>query len=125
MIFIAKALAQEPQLLLLDEPISALDIRYQLHVLKLMKAQARRGLAVIAALHDLNLAARFCDRLVLLTSGEMASAGTPEEVLRPETIRRAYEVRALVRNDPWIGSPSVTAFSDEEQDRIIITAEER
>lgn len=112
MVFIAKALAQEPKLLLLDEPISALDIRYQLQVLKLMRHWAQKGMTVIAALHDLNLAARFCDTLFLLTDGEVISTGTPEQVLTPEIIRRAYNVHVEVRNDPWIGAPSITAISE-------------
>lgn len=111
MVLIAKALAQEPQVLLLDEPISALDLRYQLHVLELMRNLARQGRTVIAALHDLNLAARFCHRLVLLANGEVNGSGTPEEVLTPETIERAYDVRAIVRIDPWFGSPCLTAIS--------------
>jgi iron complex transport system ATP-binding protein len=125
MIFIAKALAQEPRLLLLDEPISALDIRYQLHVLELMRMLTQRGMTVVAALHDLNLAARFCDRLVLLMDGEIVGAGTPEEVLTPEMIQRTYKVQAKVRMDPWVGSPTITAISEDfdssAQDRAITT----
>jgi len=110
MVFIAKAIAQDPELLLMDEPISALDIRNQLHVLELMRKLASSGLTVIAALHDLNLAARYCDKLVLLHDGEVIDTGTPEEVLTAETIHQAYEVLAKVHSDPWIGSPVITAI---------------
>ncbi|BFH63679.1 Fe(3+) dicitrate ABC transporter ATP-binding protein FecE [Paenibacillus azoreducens] len=110
MVFIAKALAQEPELLLLDEPISALDIRYQLHVLELMRNLSEKGLTVIAALHDLNLAARFCDRLALLNRGEMVNIGEPEEVLTADSIFKTYGVYARVTADPWLGCPSVTAL---------------
>ncbi|MDF2660311.1 MAG: iron-dicitrate transporter ATP-binding protein [Paenibacillus sp.] len=112
MIFIAKALAQNPHLLLLDEPISALDIRYQLHVLALLRKLADEGMTVIAALHDLNLSARYCDKLVLLTEGEIMHAGSPSEVLTPLKLRLAYGVRARVQPDPWFGWPTVTAVGN-------------
>ncbi|MFC4601992.1 heme ABC transporter ATP-binding protein [Cohnella hongkongensis] len=110
MVLIAKALSQEPRLLLLDEPISALDIRYQLHVLELMRKMARQGLAVVAALHDLSLAARFCDRLILLHNGRLLAAGAPAEVLTPAMLQTAYEVDAAVYTDPVTDSLSITAI---------------
>lgn len=113
MMFIAKAIAQEPQLLLLDEPVSALDIRYQLQVLELVRRLADdSGLTVIAALHDLNLASRYCDRLVLLRDGKWIASGPPEEVLTPQTIHRAYDVHAHVFTDSWSGSTAITAYRD-------------
>lgn len=111
MIFIAKALAQQPKLLLLDEPISALDIRYQLRVLELIRQLTNDGLTAIAALHDLNLAARYCDRIILLTHGEMISHGPPSVVLTEKTIRATYGVQAKIQTDPWTLSPAVTAIN--------------
>ncbi|GAA3402270.1 ABC transporter ATP-binding protein [Paenibacillus hodogayensis] len=114
MVFIAKALAQSPRLLLLDEPISALDIRYQLHVLRLVRSLTQQGLTAVAALHDLNLAARYCDQLVLLADGQTLEIDTPWNVLTPELIRRAYGVHAEVRADPVLGFPVVTAVDSVE-----------
>ncbi|MNJ35130.1 putative siderophore transport system ATP-binding protein YusV [compost metagenome] len=114
MAFIAKALAQTPQLLLLDEPISALDIRHQLQTLELVQQLTYDGLTAVAALHDLNLAARYCDQLILLHQGQILSIGTPEEVLTPTSIQEAYEVHVELRQDPWLGSLSITAIGKEE-----------
>lgn len=116
MAFIAKALAQTPQLMLLDEPISALDIRHQLHVLELVRRLADDGLTVIAALHDLNLAARYCDQLILLRQGQILGRGTPEEVLTPPKLLEAYGVHVGLRRDPWLGSLTVTAIGKSSAD---------
>jgi len=90
---IARALAQCPQELLLDEPTNHLDIRHQLEILALV---ARLPVTSIVALHDLNLAALFCDKLVLLDRGRVAAAGTPEEVLTEERIAAVFGVKAHV-----------------------------
>ena len=86
----ARALAQEPAYLLLDEPTNHLDLRYQVELLAYARAQAAAGVGVLAVLHDLNLAARACDRLVLLSAGRVAAAGPPPEVLRPELLAATY-----------------------------------
>lgn len=90
---IARALAQEPDVLVLDEPTNHLDIRHQLDLLALVR---ETGATVIAALHDLNLAATFCDRLAVLAAGTMVAEGAPAEVLTPELISAVYGVRASV-----------------------------
>lgn len=115
MVLIAKALAQELELLLLDEPISALDIRYQLQVLHFMRDLAQQGVAVIAALHDLGLAARFCDRLILLHEGQLIRSGTPDEVLTSSTLRTAYGVETGIYPDPYTGSLAITATHTSEE----------
>lgn len=112
LIFIAKALAQQPEILLLDEPISALDIRYQLRVLELIRRLAHEGMTVVTALHDLNLAARYCDRLFLLKEGHILSYGTPDEVLTVDIIQKAYGVIAHIHTDPTTRSPVITAVSE-------------
>ncbi|RXZ80742.1 ABC transporter ATP-binding protein [Paenibacillaceae bacterium] len=111
LVFIAKALAQTPQLLLLDEPISALDIRHQLQTLDLIRQLAYDGKCAIAALHDINLAARYCDQLVLLNHGSVVSIGTPDQVLTQLTIRSTYNVHAELQQDPWLGCLSVTPIT--------------
>ncbi|HST40753.1 MAG TPA: ABC transporter ATP-binding protein [Conexibacter sp.] len=102
---IARALAQEPRELLLDEPTNHLDVRHQLDLLALVR---RLPLTSVVALHDLNLAAIFCDRLVVLTGGRVAALGTPAEVLTPQLIADVYEVDAEVTPDgAGPGRPSI------------------
>lgn len=108
--FIAKALAQEPQLLLLDEPISALDIRHQLRTLSLLRGLAREGLAVAASLHDLSLASRYCDRLLMLHEGRIRAFGPPEEVLTAEHLYAVYGIRAVIRREHAARGLSILAF---------------
>lgn len=101
---IARALAQEPRELLLDEPTNHLDIRHQLELLTLVT-----GLPVttVIAMHDLNLAAMFCDSVIVLDKGSVVAAGTPAEVLTTELIQDVYGVRARVAADPASGVPHV------------------
>ncbi|WP_432547410.1 ABC transporter ATP-binding protein [Kineococcus sp. SYSU DK004] len=101
---IARALAQEPRELLLDEPTNHLDVRHQLDLLGLV---ARLPVTSVVALHDLNLAAMFCDSLVVLRAGRAVAAGTPAQVLTPELVADVYGVRAEVSPDPDTGRPSV------------------
>lgn len=91
-VMVARALAQSPQVLLADEPVAALDPYHQLRVMELLADLARRGSGVLAVMHDLSLAARFCDRLVLLVDGAIQAEGSPESVLTPERLRSAYGV---------------------------------
>ncbi|MCG5445806.1 ABC transporter ATP-binding protein [Micromonospora sp. NIE79] len=87
---LARALVQEPDLLLLDEPTNHLDIRHQL---ELLRSLAESASTVVVTLHDLNLAAQYCDRLVLLHCGRVVAAGTPAEVLTTSRIEQVYQVR--------------------------------
>jgi iron complex transport system ATP-binding protein len=98
---IARALATEAPILLLDEPTSALDIGHQQQALELVaRLRADHGLTVISAMHDLTLAGMYADRLVLLHEGVVAASGTPDEVLRPETLAEFYGVRVSVHREP-------------------------
>ncbi|KPV61767.1 MAG: Cobalamin import ATP-binding protein BtuD [Candidatus Bathyarchaeota archaeon BA2] len=97
-VMIARALAQEPSILLLDEPTLHLDINHQLEILKLIrKLTGEKGLATIMVSHNLNLAARYSDKLLLLNSGRIYSVGSIEEVLTPENIKNTYKVEVDVR----------------------------
>ncbi|GAA3587288.1 ABC transporter ATP-binding protein [Amycolatopsis ultiminotia] len=96
-VLIARALAQEANHLLLDEPTNHLDIRYQHEILTLVRSLS---ITTVVVLHDLNLAARYCDRLVLLDRGRVVSAGTPDEVLRPEVIEPVYRVSVQRLEEP-------------------------
>ncbi len=91
-VLIARALAQDTPVLVLDEPTTHLDWRVQLEVLELARDRARAGLAVLAVLHDLNLAARFADQVVLLHRGRVVATGTPAQVLTPARVAQVYEV---------------------------------
>ena len=110
-VFVARALAQQPRLLLLDEPTTNLDIQYQLQVMELVRGLTREGLTAVAALHDLSLAARYCDRLVMLNGGRVLAEGLPWEVLTPENIDSAFNVRSLVYTDPVTDSLAVRVLS--------------
>ncbi|WP_349921196.1 heme ABC transporter ATP-binding protein [Aeromonas veronii] len=98
---------QEPRLLLLDEPTSALDLKYQHQLLTMARALAGRHTAVLVVLHDLNLAARYADRLVMLEQGRLMADGAPAEVLTPELIARLYGYPAQVLHHPDTGLPMV------------------
>lgn len=93
---IARALAQQPRVLLLDEPTNHLDIQYQLELMRLI---AQLPLTVVVALHDLNLAANYCQHLVLLKSGQIITSGAPEKVLTAAQIEETWGVRANVRRE--------------------------
>jgi iron complex transport system ATP-binding protein len=105
---IARALAQEPREILLDEPTNHLDIRHQLELLDLL---ASLDVTCVVALHDLNLAARYCDRVVVLTAGRVAAAGTPQTVLTPALIKSVYGVETLVDREPATGTLRITYLS--------------
>jgi iron complex transport system ATP-binding protein len=96
-VFVAKALAQEPQLLLLDEPTTHLDLHHQIALLDLLSRRSRGGLTVVAVLHDLNLAAQYCDRVALLCGGRLEAVGTVPEVMTYAHVRRVFDV------EPYVG----------------------
>ena len=99
-VYIARALAQEPDVLLLDEPTSNLDIRHQLDVMDAIKNLVKeKGISAIMAIHDLNLGSRYADRIVMLNGGSIVAAGNPSSVLTSENIKRVYSVEAVVKNE--------------------------
>ncbi|RLF72599.1 MAG: ABC transporter [Thermoplasmata archaeon] len=96
-VIIARALTQEPKILLLDEPTLHLDINHQLEILELIKKLARKNkLIVILTSHDLNLASRYCDRLVLLNTGRIYSIGKPQNVLTRDNIKEVYNIEVEI-----------------------------
>lgn len=105
-VVIARALAQEPQILLLDEPTAHLDIKHQIEVMELVRRLNReRGLAVLIVSHDLNLAAQYCSRLVLFKEGRIYKIGAPREVIAPDVLRQVYGVELLVVPHPSTQRP--------------------
>jgi iron complex transport system ATP-binding protein len=106
-VIIARALAQMPKALLLDEPTVYLDITGQLEIMDLLRELNREGMTIIAVMHDINLASRYCNRVALLHEGRLESLGTPEEVFTPENIARIYDIDVIVRRDPLTNAVSV------------------
>lgn len=109
-VLLARALAQQPRLLLLDEPTNHLDIGAQLAVLALLRRLAADGVTVIAALHDLGLAATYADAVIVLQDGRVVAAGPTDDTLTPSLLREVYGVEATVLRHPATGRP-VIAFT--------------
>ncbi|MFC6953643.1 heme ABC transporter ATP-binding protein [Halorubellus litoreus] len=110
-VVLARALAQEAPVLLLDEPTASLDVNHQIRTLDLVADLVEDGRTAVAAIHDLSLAARYCDRLVLLADGGVVAAGPPERVLERATVADAFDADAAVVDDPVTGTPAVTPLS--------------
>lgn len=108
-VLIARAITQEPQILLLDEPTTYLDIKHQVALFQLMKTlNEKENLTVIVVTQDINLAAQYCDRILLLKNGRFFSLGPPGEVITSENIQKVYETDVLVDSHPRTGLPRVT-----------------
>jgi len=103
---LARALVQEPELLLLDEPTSHLDIATQIQALEYIRSLTQKGLAVIMVLHDLNLAQRYSDRLLVLKTGQQMALGPPQEVLKPKLLNQVYgpyfQLETLASGETWV-----------------------
>ncbi len=106
-VVIARALAQQPSILLLDEPTSHLDITNQIDVLNLAKSECKKGMLVVAVIHDLDLAAYYCDKICLIRDGEIVAKGTPEEVLTTENIQNVYNLPVEIITNPITNSLNV------------------
>ena len=105
---IARALAQQPEILLLDEPSAFLDLKHQIQVFELLhRLNRERGMTIVAALHDLNLAALFFPRLLMLREGKIYRDGSPNAVLTEKTIDEVYGIRVRVEQDPVAGKPQL------------------
>jgi len=105
-VILAGALAQQSSVLLLDEPTTFLDLKHQIKTYSLLRDLCHQGMTVVAVTHDLNLAAAYADRIVVLSKGEVAADATPEQVLRPLLLLEVFGVRAQIGHGP-AGKPSV------------------
>jgi iron complex transport system ATP-binding protein len=104
---LARALAQEGEVLVLDEPTTFLDVAHEMAVFELLHQLAAQGLAVLLVSHQLNLVARFADHIVLLHEGRVAAAGSPDDVMQASTLERVYEWPLVVTRDPAVGAPAL------------------
>lgn len=107
-VIIARAIAQDTELILLDEPTSALDMHHAIEVMELIQELNREGKTVLSVLHDLNMAARYCDRMIMLHDGKVIADGAPESVMIQDNLRPIYDMKMLIRKNPLYGKPEVT-----------------
>lgn len=111
-VMIARALVQDTPILLMDEPISNLDINHQIQIMDLIKGyQREKGVTVVMVLHDLNIAAQYCEKLILLNRGEIFCSGEPETVLTRDNIRAVYGIDVHIMENPLSGHPMVVPIS--------------
>jgi len=109
---IARALAQEPSALVLDEPSASLDIRHEMTIFRLLRDSADRGMTVLLITHHINLAASFADRFLLLSGGKVAAEGEAGDVFKEEILERVYRWPVAVGIDPLSGAPRVTPLQE-------------
>ncbi|HSP99832.1 MAG TPA: ABC transporter ATP-binding protein [Candidatus Dormibacteraeota bacterium] len=117
-VILARALAQEPRILLLDEPAAFLDIRHEVEMYDLLHDLQRAGMTVVSVLHDLNIAALYCDRLVLLAGGQVVGVGTPAEVITYPTLTAVYGTEVYVTMNDVTGALNVLPLSREHRQRL-------
>jgi ABC-type cobalamin/Fe3+-siderophores transport system ATPase subunit len=108
-VMLASAITQEPEVLLLDEPTTALDIKYQLEILNILQRQNRdNNMTLVLAMHDLQLASKYCHRLILINKGQIVKDGTPDQVLQKEILESVYDVRIKLYRDEEDGSVMIS-----------------
>ena len=113
MVHIARALAQQPKVILLDEPTAFLDLSHQLNIYKILYDLNREeGMTVVVISHDLNMASQFCKDLLLLKNGRIVASGPPSLVITPDLIEQVFQCRTLVDEHPSTGKPRVTLISE-------------
>ena len=107
-VILARSLAQQAGIVLLDEPSASLDLRHRLSTMETLRSEAvSRNVAIVVALHDVSLAGRYCDRLTLMSEGVISAEGTPSDVLTPGNLRSVFGVETTVQMDPATGCPQV------------------
>lgn len=119
-VFVARALVQDAPALVLDEPTASLDVNHATRTLSLVRDLVDDDRAVLGAIHDLEAAARFCDRLVMLSDGDIVAAGPPEAVLTSDALESTFDTRSVITENPVTGTPAVTPLpaSTEQRQRI-------
>ncbi|HOP85619.1 MAG TPA: ABC transporter ATP-binding protein [Syntrophorhabdaceae bacterium] len=110
-VFIAQCIVQDPMVILLDEPVSHFDIKYQMKTLEILDSFNKEGMTVVVVLHDLNLASEFCKKIVLISEGAIYKEGEPNEVLTYENIEDVYKTVVVVKENPISGKPYIIPIS--------------
>lgn len=110
-VYLAQCIVQDPGMLLLDEPVSHLDIKHQMRVLEILENLHTKGLTILMVLHDLNLASEFCSRIVLIAQGSVYATGSPAATLTYENIEKAYDTVVIVRENPLSKKPFIIPVS--------------
>ncbi|MCC6543489.1 MAG: ABC transporter ATP-binding protein [Nitrospirae bacterium] len=106
---IARGLAQEPDILIMDEPTTSLDIGHQMEIFNLLsRLNVERKMTIITSLHDLNIGSQYCDKIMLINRGKISAMGTPDEVITEVNIRNVYGCNVIVDNNPASGTPRVS-----------------
>lgn len=107
-VILARAITQQPDIILLDEPTSALDLHHQIEVMELIRdLNEKEHITVMAVLHDINLASRFCSRIVILKEGKVAADGIPQEIVNRREMESLYDMKLLIRNNPLLEKPEI------------------
>ena len=107
---VARALVQQANLIILDEPTNHLDIGYQYQIMNILKSQ--KDLTVFSSIHDMNIAACYCDKIIMMKSGHIVKVGTPEEVMTPEMIKGLFGVDTEISVNPTTGKPNIIYLPD-------------
>jgi iron complex transport system ATP-binding protein len=115
-VLIAKAIAQEAKILLIDEPVAHLDLGYQMEIMEMLKSLTNDGVTILAAMHDLNLSAKYCDRLIVLDKGKLIACGKPEDIVTQKLIEDVYGVKAIIQKSPEVGLVIIPLSSSNKGD---------
>lgn len=119
-VYISRALAQKPQILLMDEPVSHLDIKYQVEILSLLKELSSKGILVIAVLHDINLTSQYCDEIFMMKDGRIMASGSPRNVLTRSNIQIVFSIDVDVLDNPVLNAPYVIpSFKGKGQLKVV------
>lgn len=113
-VMLARALAQQTPVLLLDEPTASLDLKHQIRTLSIARSLADENKTVLAAIHDVELAARFCDKVALLHDGRILANGPPDQVVTADRLETVFGIPIVVETDPITGTPRITPMVDSE-----------
>jgi iron complex transport system ATP-binding protein len=107
-VLLARALAQEPKILLLDEPTAHLDLHYEIEIFSILKdLNLSDGITVIAVSHNLNLVAEFCSKLIVMQNGKKRGLGTPQEIITPELLKEVFRIECEITHNPFSNAPAI------------------
>ncbi|MCG6533127.1 MAG: ABC transporter ATP-binding protein [Syntrophales bacterium LBB04] len=115
-VYLARALCQEPKVLLLDEPTAFLDIQHQVGILDLISnLNLQKELTILVASHDINLTAQYCQRLIVIRQGQIETIGPPDQVIKEEIIEKVFKTRVVVDENPFTKTPRITLLGERER----------